>query len=579
LLRPVRTGLKYKPGKIKIVKTENKSHLPETQFAVQLVGPDKLSFNKSKKIFRPGRHQILCRVEAVGLCFSDLKLLKQFSAHARKTEIISGIAPEILKEIPSYVPDEAPAVPGHEAVVRIKAVGEDVNNFKAGERYLIETDYRWLRNTNSNASFGYNFEGALQEYVLMDERVITSPEGKSMLIPVSEKLSCSAAALVEPWACVEDAYASEERRELKADGRMLIVADAEVSEDVISNLLNCYGRPASITWVSEFAEPAGLDVQIMRVTNISGLNDTAYDDVIYFGSDAKTAESLFDKVAPHGLMNIVLCGGKFAGNVVTPVGRVHYGGIRIIGTEGTDPSESMRNIPETGEIRPGDKINVIGAGGPMGAMHVIRNICQGVEGVSVFAGDMDEERLAVISKIAGPLAIKNNIEYKPYNAKEEKPAEDFEYIVLMVPLAEPVAASVENAAKSGIINVFAGVPATVNAQINLDAYIEKQLYFIGTSGSVLEDMNVVLAKAESGRLDTNVSVAAVCGLGGAIEGIRAIENRSIAGKIIVYPACKGLKLTRLEEMREKMPEVARCLNNGMWNKKAEETLLEIYEKT
>ena len=29
----------------------------------------------------------------------------------------------------------------------------------------------------------------------------------------------------------------------------------------------------------------------------------------------------------------------------------------------------------------------------------------------------------------------------------------------------------------------------------------------------------------------------------------------------MYPACKGLELTRLEEMREKMPEVARCLNN------------------
>ena len=562
-----------------IVKTANKDNLPQMQFAIQLVGPDELCFNKSKKIFNPGRYQILCRVEAVGLCFSDLKLLKQFSAHARKTEIISGIAPEILKEIPSYVPGEAPTVPGHEAVVRIKAVGEEVDNFKPGQRYLVETDYRWLKHNNSNASFGYNFEGALQEYVLMDERVITSPEGESMLVPVSEKLSCSAVALVEPWACVENAYASRERRKLKADGRMLIVADAEVSEDAINNLLNRCGRPSSITWVSGFAEPAGLDVQIIKTANISGLNNAAYDDVIYFGSDAKTAESLFDKAAPHGLMNIVLCGGKFACNVVTPVGRVHYGGIRIIGTEGTDPAESMKNIPATGEIRPGDKINVIGAGGPMGTMHVIRNICQGIEGVSVFAGDVDEERLAVISKIAGPLAVKNNIEYKPYNPKEEKPAEDFGYIVLMVPLAELVADSVENAPKRGIINIFAGIPATVNAQINLDAYIEKHLYFIGTSGSVPEDMNVVLAKAESGRLNTNVSVAAVCGLDGAVEGIRAIENRSITGKIIVYPHCKGLGITQLEQMHEKMPEVAKCLNNGMWNRKAEDTFLKIYEKT
>ncbi len=80
--------------------------LPKTQYAVQLVGPDKLILNKSKEVFRPGRHQVLCRVEAVGLCFSDLKLLKQFSSHVRKSEIVSGIDTGILKEIPSYVPGQ-----------------------------------------------------------------------------------------------------------------------------------------------------------------------------------------------------------------------------------------------------------------------------------------------------------------------------------------------------------------------------------------------------------------------------------------------------------------------------------------
>lgn len=80
--------------------------LPERQYAVQLVGPDQLVLNRSKKVFRPGRHQILCRVEAVGLCFSDLKLLKQFSSHVRKSEIVSGIDLQVLGEIPSYVPGE-----------------------------------------------------------------------------------------------------------------------------------------------------------------------------------------------------------------------------------------------------------------------------------------------------------------------------------------------------------------------------------------------------------------------------------------------------------------------------------------
>ena len=128
--------------------------------------------------------------------------------------------------------------------------------------------------------------------------------------------------------------------------------------------------------------------------SIVDLEDAAYDDVIYFGSNARTAEGLFPKVAANGLLNIVLGGERFDRPVVTMVGRVHYGGIRIIGTAGSDPAESMKYIPKTGEIRHDDRVNVVGAGGPMGMMHVIRNVCQGVEGVSVFAGDVDDNRLA-----------------------------------------------------------------------------------------------------------------------------------------------------------------------------------------
>jgi len=552
--------------------------LPKTQYAVQLVGPDELILNRSKEVFRPGRHQILCRVEVVGLCFSDLKLLNQFSSHVRKSEIVSGIDTGVLKEIPSYVPGEAPTVPGHETVVTIEAVGPGVENVKPGERFLVQTDYRWLRTANSNGAFGYNFEGALQEYVLMDERVILSPEGESMLIPVSEELSASAIALVEPWACVEDAYVSEERTSIKTDGRMLVVADVKIGKDAFENLFGRYGKPAQITWVSK-SEAVELDVPVKIVADVSELGDAGYDDVIYFGSDANTVEALFAKIATRGLSNIVLCGGKFGRDVVTMVGRVHYGGIRIVGTTGSEPADSMEVIPETDEIREGDKINVIGAGGPMGAMHVIRNICQGVKGARVFAGDLDDNRLQILTRIAEPLAEKNGVEYRPYNPTKDEITAAFDYTVLMAPVPGLVAASLHSAARRGLINIFAGIPATVTAKIDLDTYIEKQLYFIGTSGSTLDDMKRMLEKAESGRLDTNVSVAAITGFEGATEGIRAVENRSIAGKIVVYPACRDMGLVTLEELNERMPEVAARLNNGLWTKEAEDKLLEMYQNS
>ncbi|MFH1613868.1 MAG: alcohol dehydrogenase [Planctomycetota bacterium] len=552
-------------------------HIPETQHAVQLTGPDELMLNRNKAVTAPGVHQILCRVLASGLCFSDLKLLKQFSKHVRKTPVIAGLEPDVLKGIPGYVPDELATVPGHEAVVEVSAVGDCVEGFERGDRYLVQADWRWIKTKSANAAFGYNFEGALQEYVLLDTRTITSPDGESMLLPVRQNdLSAAAIALVEPWACVEQAYAVKERKTIKTGGRMLIVVEVGIDLQVLKRFLHRFGKPQAITIISEKTELSIAEVYVIRVGNISELPDEAFDDVIYFGSSADTLESLFPKLAGRGLLNIILCGGRIGRAVKCHIGRVHYGGLRVIGTTGVDPSESLSCIPSSGEIRPGNAIDVIGAGGPMGVMHVIRNICQGVKDVSIFAGDIDDERLNTLSKIAKPLADRNKIAYHTYNAANESPAEKFDYVILMAPVPALVAQSVQNCARGGIINIFAGIPAGVSGKIDLDSYIEKQLYFIGTSGSTVEDMKRVLHKVESGLLDTNLSVAAIGGLEGAIEGIRAVENRLISGKILIYPSCHGLALVALDRLEGDLAPVAKCLSNGAWNKKAEETLLSIY---
>ncbi|MGD1083878.1 MAG: alcohol dehydrogenase catalytic domain-containing protein [Verrucomicrobiota bacterium] len=531
--------------------------IPKMQRAVQLVGPDQLRINESKAVFEPGPRQVLGRVEVVGLCFSDLKLLKQFSGHARKSTITGGIDPADLGEMPHYAPGEKPTVPGHETVLRIVKVGDQVTRHKVGERYLVQTDYRWLPTANSNSAFGYNFEGALQEYVLLDERVITAPDGQSMLIPVPEDFSASALALVEPWACVEDSYVERQRRTLKDGGQMLVVGETLVDK---SRVWHLRGKPKATTFTT--------------ADKVGELKNAAYDDVIYFGSNPETVEKLFPKVGVGGLFNIAQGGGKFGRAVVSQVGRVHYGGIRVVGATGADASAGMAGIPATAEIRPNDKINIIGAAGPMGTMHVIRDLCQGVAGVTVFAGDLSDERLAVLRKLAEPLAGRNNLTLRPYNPSKDKSADQFNYIVLMAPVPALVAQAVRDAAPGGIINIFAGIPADKTAEIDLDSYIEKKLYFIGTSGSTLEDMKLVLRKVVARQLDTNLSVAAVSGLDGAIDGIRAVEKNLMPGKIVVYPSCRGLKLTALTELGGRLP-----LSDGHWNKGAEEALVRQYPRT
>ncbi|MCK5174711.1 MAG: alcohol dehydrogenase catalytic domain-containing protein, partial [Planctomycetes bacterium] len=116
------------------------SSIPKKQKAVQLIGPDELTLNTDKDVYTPGPFQILCRIEAVGLCFSDFQLLKQLSGHVRKSEVVAGLAPEVLDEIPGYVPGDMPTVPGHEAVVEVCVVGEKVKNARPRERYLVQTD-------------------------------------------------------------------------------------------------------------------------------------------------------------------------------------------------------------------------------------------------------------------------------------------------------------------------------------------------------------------------------------------------------------------------------------------------------
>ena len=83
---------------------------PKTQYALQLIGPDRLTLNCEKPLAPPGPHEMLLKVEAVGLCFSDLKLLKQFAAHPRKAEVVSGLPKEVVDRIPSYVPGDKPTV-------------------------------------------------------------------------------------------------------------------------------------------------------------------------------------------------------------------------------------------------------------------------------------------------------------------------------------------------------------------------------------------------------------------------------------------------------------------------------------
>ncbi|MCH2114870.1 MAG: alcohol dehydrogenase catalytic domain-containing protein [Pirellulales bacterium] len=535
------------------------SDFPTTQHAVQLIGPDRLTLNTSKPVPTPGPHEVLLKVEAVGLCFSDLKLLKQFDSHPRKSDVIAGIDREILADMRSYVPGNKPVVPGHEVVGRIVAIGGQVQHHKVGERCLVQTDYRGLPTTGSNAAFGYNFDGGLQEYTLLDERVVMDAAGERFLIPAGEEKSASAVALVEPWACVEDSYVNKERKRLKAGGKTLVV---------VADQRQAVGLQAC-------SAPEGEPAEILHVSpdKVAGLPDESFDDIVYFGSDKETIERLNDKIAVEGIINIVLGGERIGELVSVGVGRVHYGMTRWIGTVGDQAADSYKTIPTDGAIRPDDKVLVVGAAGPMGQMHVIRSICLGLSGLSIVGTDFDDNRIDALRKKAGPLAEANGVALRLLNPQHDPHQEKFTYFALMAPFGALVASAIEDAEEDAIINIFAGIPAATRHALNLDHYIQQRAFMFGTSGSTIDDMRIVLGKLEADKLDTNSSVDAVSGMAGAIDGITCVKERTLAGKIIVYPMLHQMGLIPLTEMSQHFPAVAEKMDEGKWTLAAEQELL------
>jgi D-arabinose 1-dehydrogenase-like Zn-dependent alcohol dehydrogenase len=554
------------------------------QHAVQLVGPDQLELNTNKAVPTPTGKQILATIEATGLCFSDLKLLKQFNGHVRKSEVVGGVEPQVLDHLPSYCPGEQPTVPGHECVCRIVAVGEDVERHEVGQRYIVQADWRDVLTAESNGAFGYNFEGALQQYVLLDERIVIEPStGEKYLIAVGDERSASSVALVEPWACVESSYVSPERNTVKPRGRLLVVAEAGHDPASIDAAINTAEGPEEIVAIyvnHDHRETLSFPGEGMSLTQtddpddeIAALPEETFDDIIYFGANGDRIEALNDKLGRGGIMNVVLGGEMIGRPVEIGVGRVHYGLTRWIGTTGKDAGASYRAVPPTGELRESERVVVVGAGGPMGQMHTIRNLSTGIEGVSVTATDFDQPRLDALAEKVAPLAKANNCPLTTLNPKTDNADEAFTYYAIMAPVGSLVAQAVAEGHDEAIINIFAGIPATVKQAIDLDRYITRGMFMFGTSGSRIEDMIIVRDKVEAGQLNTDLSVDAICGMAGAVEGIRAVDNRTLAGKIVVYPQLQDLPLIPLEELPKHRPDVAGKLHNGCWCREAEEELL------
>lgn len=526
-----------------------------TQYAIQITGKDEFFVNSNKAVDAVGPHQMMLKVEACGICFSDTKLLHAFDTHPRKAEVIAGIDPAALAEIPGYKPGSLPTVPGHEPVGRIVEVGEKVTHFKVGDRVLVQADWKHLRTPKSNGAFGYNFEGALQEYVVIDERCVVAPSGEEFLIHVTDGPSAAAVGLIEPWATVEGSYAWAERNHVADGGRLLVVGEGSIESLIAEH------KPAEVLRVDE--------------AGVASLAGSEFDDIVYFGSRPEVIEALGGLLGTRSVMCVVLDGASIERKVSLDIGRVHYDFIRFCGTTGSAPEEGYAWIPANGELREGDKVAIIGAAGPMGQMHTMRAVTSGIPGITVAGTDLSDDRLAGLRAVVGPVAEAREVPLEIINTASTPLEPGYTHLSCMVPVPALVSQAVDLAAEGAILNAFAGIPAGTFGEFDLQGIIERRIFMLGTSGSDVSDMRTVLRKIEEGIIDTTISLDAVTGMAGFADAINSVINRTSGGKIMVFPSLHDLGLTRLVDMGEKLPEVAAALKDGRWTKEAEEKLLEI----
>jgi threonine dehydrogenase-like Zn-dependent dehydrogenase len=522
-----------------------------------------------------GPDELLIRHDACGLCFSDIKVIRLGQGH-----------PRIFKDIQSD-----PVVLGHEISVTVVGVGENLRDqYAVGDRFIVQADI-WKNGVN--LAYGYMLRGGLAQYNVIDDTVLNGDQG-NYLLPVQPQTGYAESALTEPWACVTAAYGLTYRTRLKDGGTTWIIGttDAAGKDYTISAGFGAECHPARLMltnvpagfeeWLRQHA--AALDVEVVTVDDLTSLPFTPVDDIVILAPDA----GLIEKVSPH-LAYLGVCaliGDKpLARKVSVDIGRVHYDRWVYVGGKGPDIAQAYSRVPVRAGLRPGGAAWFVGAGGPMGRMHVQRAIQVPGCPATMVCTDVSDMRLDDLCSSFRSEAEAKGIDFVCLNPSDRQAYEagmarfrtsGFDDIIVLAPVAPVIADSAQWLAPQGVMNVFAGVARGTVADLDLsDAYL-KQARVIGHSASSIEDLRLMLYQAETGTLSPNRSVAAVGSLEAARDGFQAVMDTSFPGKVVIYPQIKELPLTALADLKDVLPTVHARLKDGReWTNEAEAEFLRV----
>jgi L-sorbose 1-phosphate reductase len=522
-----------------------------------------------------GPNELLVRHDACGLCFSDIKVIKTGQDH-----------PRIYRNM-----SENPVILGHEVSLTIIEAGENLRDqYKAGDRFIIQAD---IFLSGVSYAYGYELQGGLSQYNVLDWRVLNGDHG-NYLIPVQESTGYAESALTEPWACVVAAYQLEYRTSLKSGGTTWIIGTSEgaVKPYTLSSGFDQQSHPRSLILTNVTAEfeswlkdrASTLNIQVDEISDIRKIPVESVDDIIVLGADPNTIETASLRLAPHAIMAII-ADQPLSRKVQIDIGRIHYNRWVYIGGPDADIAKAYSKYPVRSTLKPAGRAWFVGAGGPMGRMHVQRAIQIADSPATIVCTDVSDLRLDDLCQSFGAEADAKGIEFVCLNPlhKEDYQAglakfldTGFDDIIVLAPIPSIVSEASEYLAPQGVMNIFAGVARGTFTPLDLsDAYI-KNVRIIGHSASTIEDLRLMLHQAESGELSPNRSVAAIGSLEAAKDGLQSVLDTSFPGKVVIFPQIKHFPLTALPDLKDRLPSVYDKLKDGReWTVEAEKEFLRL----
>lgn len=522
-----------------------------------------------------GADELLVRHDAVGLCFSDVKVIRAGADH-----------PRIYRDMRAD-----PVVLGHEVTLTIVGVGADlIDRYQIGDRFIVQAD---IFINGVSYAYGYETQGGLSQYSVVGKRVLDADHG-THLIPIQASMGYAESALTEPWTCVNTAYRLGYRTGLKQGGTTWIIG-SDKSQDrtyTIGSGFDASSHPGRLLLTNVPADFAGwlraraggLKVPVLMVDDVAAPPVEQIDDIVLLDPDAASVESVSPWLAAFGIVAIV-ADTPLPRKLKVDVGRVHYNRWLYVGGPGPDISQVYDGVPVRATLKPDGRSWFVGAGGPMGQMHVQRAIQSSDPPRTILCTARSDRRLRIVESIYSADAIARGIEFICVSRKDGSVyretldrvgAHGFDDIMVLAPDADAITEAGEYIAPRGVMNIFAGVARGTMADLDLNDVFLNDARFIGHSGLTSEDMQITLDSVESGQLTPGRLVAAIGSLGAAREGLQAVNDAVFPGKIVIYPHIKDFPLTVLPELREALPTVYAKLRDGReWTTAAEEEFLRL----